>query len=259
MRMNPSDVQAASSQEGSSEQVKQAAREAVSQGADIRAKVRDLTMFALQRRRFDRHGFRDVVRAVTEGVVLGADGSRSDMRRSLADAFGGLDQAITTSAEAGQAALRQLTASGQNFSDHEFKQALANLRKIEDDFLATVGMVADGASDKVGPELNRILGNARSSGTQTGKQVAVTMGEFAQHFTAASLDVTIAGVQAAGEFGGRFAMLASGILSGLADALRPGAPDKMPEKMPEKAPDPAANADKPPEQKSEPSDSVSRP
>ena len=196
----------------SGEQIRQAASQAVSQGADIRAKVHDLTLHALQRRRFDRHGFRDVVRAVTEGVVLGAEQSRTDMRMALSDAFSGLDQAIKTSAEAGQAALRQLAASGQDFSDNEFKQAVANLRKIEDDFLATVGSVADAASDKVGPELSRVLGTARTSGTQTGKQVAATMSEFAQRFTVASLDVTIAGVRAAGEYGARFAMLASGIL-----------------------------------------------
>ena len=223
-------VQAASSEQASheqaaSEQIRQAASQAVSQGADIRAKVHDLTLSALQRRRFDRHGFSEVVRAVTQGVVLGAEQSRADLRHALSDAFGGLDQAVLKSAEAGQAALRQLAASGQDFSDNEFKQALANLRRIEDDFLATVGLVADGASEKVGPELSRILGAARKSGTQTGKQVAVTVGEFAQRFSAASLDVTIAGAQAVGEYGGRFAMLASGILSGLAEALRPPLPD----------------------------------
>ena len=70
-----------------------------------------------------------------------------------------------------------------------------------------------------------MLGSARTSGTQTGKQVAATMSEFAQRFTVASIDVTLAGVQAAGEYGARFAMLASGILSGVADALRPPASD----------------------------------
>jgi hypothetical protein len=217
--MNPSEIDATNG-----EQIRQAASDAVSRGADIRAKVHDLTLLALQRRRFDGHGMREVVRAVTEGVVLGAEQGRYDLRRALADAFSGLDQAITKSAEAGHAALRQLAASGQDFSDHEFKQALANLRKIEDDLLATVGLVADGASGKVGPELGRILDSARTSGTQTGKQVALAMGEFAQRFTAAGLDVTIAGVQAAGEYGSRFAMLASGILSGVAEALRPPVP-----------------------------------
>ena len=228
---------AASSEQDSSE-IRRAASQAVSQGADIRALVHDLTLSALQLRRFDRQGFRDVVRAVTEGVVLGAEQGRSDMRRALSDAFGGLDQAVLKSAKAGQVALRQLAQSGQDFSDNEFKQALANLRKIEDDFLATVGLVADGASERVGPELSRILGSARTDGTQTGKQVALTLGEFAQRFSAASLDVTIAGVQAAGVYGTRFAMLASGILSGLADALRPSALDPRAQNPAEPKPEP---------------------
>ena len=228
--MNPSDVHATSG-----EQIRQAASEAVSRGADIRTKVHELTLFALQRRRFDRHGFTEVVRAVTEGVVVGAEQSRYDMRRALADAFSGLDQAIMKSAEAGHAALRELAASGQNFSDNEFKQALANLRKIEDDFLDTVSLVAGGASEKVGAELGRILGSARTSGTQTGRQVAEMTGEFAQRFAAASLDVTIAGVQAAGVYGARFAALASGILSGIAEALRPPVP-QLPDPTKEQTP-----------------------
>lgn len=207
----------------SGEQVRQAASEAVSAGVDIRTKVHDLTLLALQKRRFDRHGFQDVVRAVTEGAVVGAEQGRADMRRALSDAFAGLDQALVSSAVAGRDALRQLAASSRDFSDHEFKQALADLRRIEDDFLSTVDAVAGAAGEKVRPELGRVLQTARTSGTQTGRQVAATVSEFAQRFTAASLDVGIAGVQAAGEFGARFAMLAGGILSGLADALRPPA------------------------------------
>lgn len=216
------------SQELSGDQIKEAASEAVRQGADIRSKVRDLTLLALQKRRFDRHGLRDVVRSVTEGIALGADKSRTDMRQALSDAFGGLDQALVKSAEAGHAALKQLTASSKDFSDNEFKQALANVRKLEDDFLSTVEQVADAASEKVRPELRKVLSAARHSGTDSGKQVAAMMSEFAQRFTAASVDVTIAGLEAAGEFGTRFAMLASGILSGLAEALR--VPEKKEEK-----------------------------
>ena len=225
----------ADSSEPASSDIRRAASQAVSQGVDIRALVHDVTLSALQMRRFDAQGFRGVVRAVTEGVVLGAEQGRRDMRSALSDAFGGLDDAVLKSAQAGQVALRQLAQSGQDFSDNEFKQALASLRKIEDEFLAVVSLVADGASQRVGPELSRILGSARTDGTQTGKQVALTMGEFAQRFGAASLDVTIAGVQAAGVYGTRFAMLASGILSGLADALRPSAPDAQnpPELKPE--------------------------
>jgi hypothetical protein len=200
--------------------VRDAASETVRQGADIRAKVHELTLLALQRQRFDRHGMREVVRAVTEGIAVGADRTSGDMRQAMAEALRGLDQALRTSAEAGDVALKQLAKSGRNFSDAEFKQALANMRKLEDDFLKTAEMVADAASTRVQPELREALRTARRSGTETGKQVALTMGDFAQKFSAASLDAALAGLEVAGKVGSRFALVASGVLGAFADALR---------------------------------------
>jgi len=212
-------------QDLSGERVKEVASDTARQGTDIRAKVHELTLLALQRQRFDRHGMREVIRAVTEGVAVGAEKSQTDLRTVLSEGLKGLDQALRTSAEAGHSALTQLAATGKDFSDHEFKQALGNLRKLEDDFLSTVGQVADAASERVQPELREALRAARRTGTETGKQAALAMGDFAQKFSAASVDATIAGLEAAGEFGQRFALVASGILGGLADALRGPPPE----------------------------------
>ncbi|MBI4193495.1 MAG: hypothetical protein HY526_00295 [Betaproteobacteria bacterium] len=203
----------------SGERIKESASEWVRKGEDIRRRVHDLTLLALRSRRFDRREIREVVRAITEGVTVGADQSRADMRQSLSEAFRGLDEALRKSSEAGRNALRQLVATGRDFSDQELKQALANIRKIEDDFLSTVGQVADAASERVRPELRAILDGARRSGTETGRQAAGTMTEFAQRFSAASIDVTLSGLEAASEFGARFAQVASGVLAGIADAL----------------------------------------
>lgn len=213
----------------SNEQARQAASDTVREGSDIRARVHDITLLALQSHRFDRHGIREVVRAVTEGIALGADQSRGDMRRAMAEALKGLDQALVRSAEAGSQAVRQLATTSKDFSEGELKQALVTLRKLEDDFFATAGQVADAASARVRPELRHTLSTVRHSGTETGKLVAQIMGDFAQRFSAASLDAAIAGIEAAGEVGSRFAQLASGILSGLADALQPKAPEQKPE------------------------------
>lgn len=207
-------------QELSGEHIKQAASESVRAGVGIRDRVHDLTLEALRSRRFDPRAVREVVRAVSEGIALGAESSRVELRGSLADAFRGLDEALRKSAEAGGSALRQLVATGRGFTDGELKVALASIKRIEDDFLATVGRVADAAGAQVQPELRKILDEARRSGTETGRQIASTLTEFAQRVSVASLDLTLAGVEAAGEFGVRFAMLASGVLGGIADALR---------------------------------------
>lgn len=210
-------------------EIREAASEALREGTDIRAKVQEITVRALQSRRFDRHGIREVVRAVTEGTALGAERKPTGMRQAMSEALSGLDLALRTSAEAGQEALKQLTASGRNFSDSELKQALANLRRLEGDFLDTVGQVADAASGTVRPELREALRNAKRVGTATGKQVALTMGDFAQKFSAASFDATLTGLETAADFGQRFTQIASGILGGMAEALRTEPKKETPE------------------------------
>ena len=202
------------------DQIREAASQTVREGTDIRSQVHEITLRALQSRRFDRNGIREVVRAVTEGTALGAERKHTGMRQAMSEALSGLDQALRTSAEAGGLALKQLTSSGRSFSDTELKQALANMRKLEQDFLDTVGKVAEGTSESVRPELREALRNARTAGTATGKQVALTMGEFAQKFGAASFEAGLTGLETAADFGQRFTLIASGILSGMAEALR---------------------------------------
>ena len=224
----------------SEDRIRAEASETIRSGDDIRAHVRELTLAALKDRRFDRAGMREVVRAVTEGVASGAAKSRVDMRSAMADALSGLDLALRTSAEAGYAAIKQLSATGRSFSDAELKQALGYLRKLEDDFLNTVSDVADKANAQVQPPLREALANTRRAGTATGRQVATTMGDFAQKFSIASVDATVAGLEVAGEVGARFAALASGILSGMAEAMRPPAPPPSSSAPPAAAPAPDA-------------------
>lgn len=219
---------AAASPPPSADDIKKAASESVRAGVDIRARIHDVTLLALKSRRFDRHGMQEVVRAVTDGMALGAENSRSDLRQALSEAFRGMDQALTRSAEAGGAALRQLAATGKDVSDTEIKQALATMKRLEDDFLATAGHAAEAASEKIRPELRRILDTARRTGTETGKMAATSMTELTQRFSIASLDVALAGMEVAAEVGTRFAQLASGILGGIADALAQPGSDKKP-------------------------------
>jgi len=214
--------------EPSDASLEEAAADAVRQGTNIREKVQEITLGALQGRRFDRHSIRDVVRAVTEGAVKGTGSNRAQMREAMSDVLQGLDQAVRVSAKAGHVALKELTATGRAFSDNDLKAALSSLRNIEDDFLGTVNKVADAANAQVRPELREALSEARKTGTATGREVAGTMGDFAQKFTAASFDAALVGLETANEFGQRFALVASGVLGGLAEALRSSKDKKDP-------------------------------
>ena len=197
------------------ENLSQAAAESARQGEELHRRIHDLTLEALKNRRFDREAIRDVVRAVTEGITRGAEGGRLGVRRTLAEGFRGMDQALTASVDAGREALRQMAAAGRGLVDNEAKQALAGLRKIEEDFVATVEQVARSSSERVRPELVEVLRQAAHAGTETGRHTARLATEF-----------TLSGLELAGEFGARFAQLAGGMLAGMADALDKRDPGK---------------------------------
>jgi len=195
--------------------LRKAAGEAMKAGEDVTRRVRDLTLDALRNRRFDREGIREVVRAVTEGMAAAAPASGGTLRQAMGQAFRGMDEALTKSVEAGEGALRQMVATGRGLADNEVKQALAGLKKIEEDFVDTVSKVASSANERAAPELRALVERATHAGTETGKQTARLMAEF-----------TFAGMELAGEFSARFAKMASGVLAGMADALEKSAAEK---------------------------------
>ena len=196
----------------SSDSIRQAAGDAVKAGQDISKRVRDLTLEALKNRRFDREGIRETVRSVTEGVAAAAPASGAGLRQAMGQAFRGMDEALTKSVQAGEEAVRQLVATGRSLNDNEVKQALAGLKKIEEDFVDTVSKVAASANERVRPELRALVERATHAGTETGRQTAKLMAEF-----------TLSGLELAGQFSARFAQMASGVLAGMADALEKSA------------------------------------
>lgn len=197
------------------DELRKAAGEAIGAGDDVTRRFRELTLGALSNRRFDREGIREVVRGITEGMAAAAPASGGAMRSAMGQALRGMDEALTKSVEAGEEALRQLVATGRSISDNEVKQALAGLKKIEEDFLATVNQVAETANARARPELRELVGRAARAGTETGRQAASLMA-----------DVTFSGIELAGHFSARFAQMAGGVLAGMADALEKSAAEK---------------------------------
>ena len=134
--------------------IRKAAVDAMKAGEDVARRMREVTLEALRNRRFDREGIRDVVRAVTEGMAA-APASGGTVRQVMGQAFRGMDEALTKSVEAGEQALRQLVATGRGMADHEVKDALAGLKKIEQDFIDTVSKVASRRTSARAPSCAR--------------------------------------------------------------------------------------------------------
>lgn len=207
------------------------AQSAVQQGGNIRERVRDLTLRALKYRTFEPGQIRQVVRAMTEGIVQGAPRT-ADLRETLSEAFHGLDHALTKSAEAGSLALHELSSKGTDFARTTVRQGLDDLKRLEDDFLQTVSDTAQVAESNIKTVLNDLVTHARRAGTGTGAKVAETAGAISASMGSLVLDTAKFGAHAASEATGRFAELASGFLAGMADALAGGTAPSVKTKKP---------------------------
>jgi polyhydroxyalkanoate synthesis regulator phasin len=181
----------------------------------IRERVKELTSQVLQQGRLDPEAVRDVVSAVIGRASASTEASGAKAREFLADAVRQLDDALVKSATAAHGALQQLASRGQDFTDNDLKQALASLRKLEEDYVAVANRLAEAMSANLRREMTELAAHAQNLGVEASVRVASMMGEFANSMGAAGSGLaTVRGASA------RMAMLASGVLAGVADALR---------------------------------------
>lgn len=199
--------------------IQSAVSESVAGGGDIRSQVRDLTLRALKGRHLDAEAVKQVVKAVGEGVNLGLERRGGEIRLALSEAVAGVDEALAKSAEAIRLALQQLTSQSRDFTAVDLRLALDDLKRLEKEFLSTLGDAAEVTGGKVRQEFRDLADHARRAGTDTGAKVSATVSEFENRLRAVAAEGTVAGKAGAREMSARLAALASGILAGLADAL----------------------------------------
>jgi len=207
------------------EVLKHLASEAVSQGGNLRANVRDVTINALQARELSLNQIREVLRSVTEGINSGVAEAKYDVEKPLAESLAGMDDALLTAVQATHIALQQLTDHGVDFKDSKIKKALKDIEKFEDEFLKTVKQAAAHATAEVRPHWAAVLQQAAPGATGTGAQVEAMMEEFGEPVRSAIRKQREVGMKAAHALTQNFATLASGVLIGLSEGLQgPKAP-----------------------------------
>jgi hypothetical protein len=205
----------------SNEGLQQSAQQTVAAGEDIRTRIRDLTLQALQERKFNFGQFQDAMRAMTQGISLGAEQRGNEVRAALAEAFSGMDEALTKAAHAGSLAMAELVARSKQFSESDLRLALDQLQRLERDFLESVRQMSQSTTGTVRSEWQDLLTHAQRAGTDTGTAVAATAREFSGRMAGTFASSTTATLEAALQFGERFAQAASGFLSGMSEALKP--------------------------------------
>jgi hypothetical protein len=202
------------------EWLKSMAAQAVAQGDNIRANVRDLTLKALHGRELTISQIKRVLQSVTAGVNLGAMNAPVDVDKVLAGALKGMDDALLKAVQASHLTLRRLTGEGRSFEESQLKRALDELTRMEDAFLRTVRQASGDATDTVRGQWAGLLKQAKLDGTLTGAGVATTVEEFGERLQSAIRDSREAGLRAAHMMTQSFAALASGTLIGLTEGLQ---------------------------------------
>jgi hypothetical protein len=202
------------------EQIKNAARDLMRSGQDVRTKLHELTVRALTQGRLAEQEIKAVLGAITEGVSLGASERAEEVRSALGDALHGVDDALVNAAEAMQLALGEVGTHAKDFADQDLKQGLDELKKLEQMFLETVTRVGDGASGLVKQELAVLAEHARRTGTGTGERVKLVSEELANRLRATAHEAGDAGLHAARVIGARVAATASTKLAEIAERLK---------------------------------------
>ena len=202
--------------------LKSLAEQAVKQGENLRAGVRELTLNALRGRELTVAQIKRVVKAVTEGVNLGAATSKLDPERVIGEAFAGMDEAVLKAVQANHLALQQLAAQGQSLRESHLKRALDQVERLEDEFLVAVKDATKKGSKQMRDQWSTLLKQTETRGTETAAEVERTLEEFANRMHETMKQQRRTALKAAEVMAENFTTLASGILIGLTEGLQQG-------------------------------------
>ena len=205
------------------ELLKKMASEAVRKGEEVRSTVRDLTLKSLQGRDVTLAQIKSALKAVTEGVNMGAAKSPVDAEQLLSDALAGMDDALLKAVEANRTVLQQLTGDGGgSFEESKMKKALDDLERYEDTMFKTVKQASAGANDRLRSQWASVMKNMKVEGTDTGDRVAATLEQYGSQFQNAVRDSRTAGMKVAHAMQSSYATLVGSALSGMSEAIKLG-------------------------------------
>lgn len=207
-------------QDTASPEVEAAAADAVEQGEDIKASVREITMQALSKGRLDAEKIRGVVGSVVSGIAAGAKKEGANVSRSVRDALSGVDDALAKSALASRLAIEEVAGHAEEFGHSEFKRALDDLKTLEELFLQTIKEAASSSETRVRETLNDFLQHAKVSGTAVGKAAAENAETLSRTLGNTLLETATGGAEAALRVGSQLSQAAAGFLDGLASSVK---------------------------------------
>ena len=208
-----------SDSKNSSETLEDEIKNAVETGRDVKKTVQRITLKALTEGKLDTEAVRQVASAVVKGAGLGAASHGPEAKEVLAKAISGLDEALSSAAEASKLALEEAAGHLKAFGKQDLKQATDDLLALEEMYLDTLKHVAKGSDEVISSTLNDLVQHARHSGTAVGRRSSEIV-EMLNRELGQSLSETVAaGADSALNVASQLSHAAAGFLDGIAQTL----------------------------------------
>ncbi len=205
---------------GMTETIKREAEAAASEGEDLRARARQITLDALKDGKLSLGEIRAIGQAITEGVSLGLAGRGAEIRGGLKEAVGGMDEALGQAAQRLSMTFRETLERGKDFNETELKSSIERMRDLERDFVDSMKDIASKSGGKLKDELGEISEHLGRAGTDTGSRVRESLTALYGTLSGQAGSAGASMKDAAQTTTGRLAGVVSGVLDGLSEVLK---------------------------------------
>jgi hypothetical protein len=196
------------------------ARRIVSKGVDIRARMHDLAVRALEGS-LDREKLSTTIAQVMSGVGDSLGEVIPEQRGNvLRQVFDGLADAGASAAEAAQQSIEHARSRGRRFTKGELTHLMERLKTLEHSFLNAVGDAKDALADQARREWDDLTREARRAGTNIAPAAQSALKAADGHALDLAKETAKAGLKAAKSLAGDVAMGVSGLLSGVGEKLK---------------------------------------
>jgi hypothetical protein len=191
--------------------------------AKLRQAVSDATLQALQGRELSLKNIRSVLATVTQATNTGLAANTTPSMNPealIAQAVGGMDDALLKAVDANRVALEQLATQGADLREKHLKKALSDLEKFEDTLLASVQKAGAGAGQPFADAWAQMFDKLNVGGSLSGAQATTTAEQFIGQMQTAVRDSRAASLRAAQVLAESYTAMVSGVLIGMSDAMK---------------------------------------
>lgn len=203
--------------------VEDEAERAASAADDVRRRVRDAVLNAVNTRTLRLGEVRRAVDAALAGAARGARSVSVDRQGTvLSETVSGVSDAVARAANATRLAMREAESRGQRFADEDLKRTADDLRVLDEMLMETVRSFAARSSAEMKGATGDLVDHTRRTTEDARKDVMAALeaalrepGKLAQETGKAATDLAREGV-------GSIFQVASGLLGAVGDVTKRG-------------------------------------